>query len=187
MATIADMQAYNMLQRIGPMNEGLAMGGEEEGGRSPYEPYKPAPTGPFVPAPGKGKDKELAMDMKDAVPRGGFWGMKRTNVIVNDGGEAYIIEPNGNFKFDGFYDPVRHGPMFPGYVQNQSNNDVRIAHAGPGQYYTEEGEVTDVSPYTFNRNTTKLEVPWLKKQYYQDLPRRKKEHNKLNHDLKIRK
>ena len=71
MATIADMQAYNMLQKIGPMNEGLALGGEEEGGRSPYEPYKPAPTGPFVPAPGKGKDKELAREfIYDADPGG---------------------------------------------------------------------------------------------------------------------
>ena len=50
---------------------GLAMGGEEEGGRSPYEPYKPAPTGPFVPAPGKGKDKELAREyIYDADPGG---------------------------------------------------------------------------------------------------------------------
>ena len=32
---------------------GLAMGGEEEGGRSPYEPYKPAPSGPYVPAPSR--------------------------------------------------------------------------------------------------------------------------------------
>jgi len=128
MATIADMQAYNMLQRIGPMNEGLAMGKEIPPGKggSPGQPYDPPkPTGPYVPAPGR----ELAMDMKDAVPRGGFLGMKRTNVIVNDGGEAYIIEPNGNFKFDGFYDPVRHGPMFPGYVQNQSNDDMKIGKA----------------------------------------------------------
>ena len=24
---------------------------KEEGGRSPYQPYKPAPSGPYVPAP----------------------------------------------------------------------------------------------------------------------------------------
>ena len=69
----------------------------------------------------------VAMDMKDAIPRGGFFGLEKTNVIVNDGGEAFIVEPDGNFKFDGFYDPVRHGPMFPGYVQNQSNDDMKIA------------------------------------------------------------
>ena len=69
----------------------------------------------------------VAMDMKDAIPRGGFFGLEKTNVIVNDGGEAFIVEPDGNFKFDGFYDPVRHGPMFPGYVQNQSNDKMKIA------------------------------------------------------------
>jgi len=122
MATIADMQAYNMLQKIGPMNEGLAMGGEEEGGRSPYEPYKPAPTGPFVPPP-KRKDKDLVMDFQDALPRGGFVGTKRTNVFINDGGEAYILK-DGNFKFDGMYDPARHGPVFP---RAQANNEMMIA------------------------------------------------------------
>ena len=122
MATIADMQAYNMLRRIGPMNEGLALGGEEEGGRSPYEPYKPAPTGPFVPPP-KRKDKDLVMDFQDALPRGGFVGTERTNVFINDGGEAYILK-DGNFKFDGMYDPARHGPVFP---RAQANNDMMIA------------------------------------------------------------
>ena len=68
-------------------------------------------------------------------------------------------------------------------VTNPLKINPQIAHAGPGQYYTEEGEVTDVSPYTFNRNTTQMEVPWLKEQYYQDLPRREK----LHEDLKIRK
>ena len=54
MATIADMQAYNMLQRIGPMNEGLAMGKDIPPGKggSPGQPYDPPkPTGPYVPAP----------------------------------------------------------------------------------------------------------------------------------------
>ena len=67
----------------------------------------------------------LAMRREDAIPRGGFFGLEKTNVIVNDGGEAYIVEPNGNFKFDGFYDPVRHGPMFPGYVKN-TNDEMKI-------------------------------------------------------------
>ena len=30
--------------------------GKEEGGHSPYQPWKPAPGGPYVPAPGKGKE-----------------------------------------------------------------------------------------------------------------------------------
>jgi len=68
----------------------------------------------------------LAMDYEDALPRGGFVGTSRTNVFINDGGEAYIREPNGNFKFDGFYDPATHGPIFPpGYVKNP-NDEMKI-------------------------------------------------------------
>ena len=71
----------------------------------------------------------MAMNVEDALPRGGFVGLKRTDVYVNDGGEAYIREPNGNMKFDGFYDPATHGPVFPGLglVQNQRNDDMKIA------------------------------------------------------------
>ena len=76
-----------------------------------------------------GGPNAMAMNVEDALPRGGFVGTKRTNVYVNDGGEAFIREPNGNFKFDGFYDPATHGPIFPGLglVQNQSNNNMKIA------------------------------------------------------------
>ena len=56
---------------------------------------------------------KIAMDFKDALPRGGFVGTTRTNVFVNDGGEAYIREPNGNFKFDGMYTPDIHGLPVP--------------------------------------------------------------------------
>ncbi len=66
----------------------------------------------------------LAMDYEDALPRGGFIGTERTNIFINDGGEAYIREPNGNFKFDGMYDPARHGPVFP---QAKANDDMKIA------------------------------------------------------------
>lgn len=71
----------------------------------------------------------LAMDFKDAMGGGGFVGTQRTNVFINQGGEAYIREPNGNMKFDGMYDPATHGPIFPGMglVQNQSNNNMKIA------------------------------------------------------------
>ena len=75
-----------------------------------------------------GGPNAMAMNVEDALPRGGFVGTSRTNVFINDGGEAYIREPNGNMKFDGFYDPATHGPIFPpGYVQNQSNDEMKIA------------------------------------------------------------
>ena len=66
----------------------------------------------------------MAMNFEDALPRGGFIGTERTNIFINDGGEAYIREPNGNFKFDGMYDPARHGPVFP---RAQANDDMKIA------------------------------------------------------------
>tara|TARA_Y100000401_G_C8162717_1_gene145065 strand:+ start:26 stop:187 length:162 start_codon:yes stop_codon:yes gene_type:complete len=34
-----------------PYAKGKKKNGGEEGGHSPYEPYKPAPSGPYVPAP----------------------------------------------------------------------------------------------------------------------------------------
>merc|ERR1712164_123665 len=77
-----------------------------------------------------GGPRVMAMDYEDALPRGGFIGTERTNIFINDGGEAYIREPNGNFKFDGFYDPARHGPVFP---QAKANDDMKIAtHDKPG-------------------------------------------------------
>jgi len=71
----------------------------------------------------------MAMDFKDAMGGGGFVGTQRTNVFINQGGEAYIREPDGNMKFDGMYTPEIHGPIFPGMglVQNQSNNNMKIA------------------------------------------------------------
>lgn len=68
---------------------------------------------------------DLAMNFEDTgLGDGGFVGTSRTNVFVNPGGEAYILEPNGNFKFDGLYAPDIHGPIFP---RAQANNDMKIA------------------------------------------------------------
>ena len=112
MATIADMQKYNMLQKIGPMNEGLAMGGEEEGGRSPYEPYKPAPTGPFVPAPGKGKDKKLAnLTDGEADPSIMYYPTEQ-GFFLDGQGKAYM-QTGGKFYDAGEYDPNIHGLPVP--------------------------------------------------------------------------
>ena len=103
----------------------------------------------------------MAMNVEDALPRGGFVGTKRTNVYVNDGGEAFIREPNGNFKFDGFYDPATHGPIFPGLglVQNQSNNDMKIAklpHSPPTEKIVlPNGKIMD-SPLRFKTDQERI-------------------------------
>ena len=75
----------------------------------------------------------MAMDFKDAMGGGGFVGTQRTNVFINQGGEAYIREPDGNMKFDGMYSPDIHGPIFPGMGLVQRNNDMKVAtHDKPG-------------------------------------------------------
>ena len=79
-------------------------------------PMQIKPQGPQLP--------DLAMDFNDAMGGGGFVGTQRTNVFINQGGEAYILEPNGNFKFDGMYSPEIHGPVFP---RAQANDSMKIA------------------------------------------------------------
>ena len=85
------------------------------------------PSSPYLPGKSPIPSKGLAMDVNDALPRGGFIGTTRTNVFVNDGGEAFIREPDGNMKFDGFYDPALHGPMFPGLGLVRANEGMMIA------------------------------------------------------------
>jgi len=103
----------------------------------------------------------MAMNVEDALPRGGFVGTHRTNVFVNDGGEAYIREPNGNMKFDGFYDPATHGPIFPGLglVQNQRNDDMKIAklpHSPPTEKIVlPNGKMMD-SPLRFKTDQERI-------------------------------
>ena len=72
----------------------------------------------------------MAMNFEDAgFGDGGFISPEKPNIYINSGAEAYILEPNGNFKFDGMYDPKRHGKSFPGLglVQNQRNDGMKIA------------------------------------------------------------
>ena len=101
------------------------MGGEEEGGRSPYEPYKPAPTGPFVPAPGKGKDKELA-NLADGTPDSSIMNYVTENGFFLDGqGRAYM-QGGGKFQDAGEYDVDIHGLPVPLAQQMQINPNVAM-------------------------------------------------------------
>ena len=64
----------------------------------------------------------MAMNFEDAgFGEGGFISPEKPNIYINSGAEAYILEPNGNFKFDGMYDPKRHGKTFPGLGLVQRN------------------------------------------------------------------
>tara|TARA_R100001510_G_C7598224_1_gene165652 strand:- start:48 stop:842 length:795 start_codon:yes stop_codon:yes gene_type:complete len=99
--------------------------------------------------------------------------------FLDEDGNRYLWSPRGGKFIDmGPYDPDFHGLPLP---LAQNRNGMMVAHAGPGQFYDETGNVTDTHPYKFNRNTTELEVPWLKEQYYDDLPRREQMHEQLDH------
>ena len=84
--------------------------------------------------PGKGtrprpEDRpKTAMNFEDTgLSEGGFISTDKPHIYINSGAEAYILEPNGNFKFDGFYDPARHGNAFPGLGLVRAKDGMKIA------------------------------------------------------------
>ena len=139
------------------------------------DPTKTPPDSPYRP----GKSPYNLANLADGEPDASIMNYVTENGFFLDGqGRAYM-QTGGKLYDAGEYDMDVHGLPVPLAQQMQIN--PMIAHAGPGQFYTEEGEVTDVSPYTFNRNTTELEVPWLKQQYEQNLPQYKNQHMKIYH------
>ena len=137
------------------------------------------PSSPYLPGKSPMPSKQLA-NLADGEPDASIMRGWTENGFAYDGqGRAYM-QTGGKFYDAGEYNPDIHGLPVP-LAQQQMQINPMIAHAGPGQFYTEEGEVTDVSPYTFNRNTTELEVPWLKQQYEQNLPQYQNQHMKIYH------
>ena len=96
-------------------------------GGSPGQPYDPPkPTGPYVPSPTA--PTKLAMDFNDTgLGDGGFISTDKPHIYINRGAEAYILMPDGDFRFDGMYDPKRHGNAFPGLGLVQANANMKIA------------------------------------------------------------
>ena len=121
MATIADMHSYNMLKRIGPMNEGLAGKDIPPGkGGSPGQPYDPPkPTGPYVPAP----SRNLA-NLADGLPDPSIMNYVTEQGFFLDGqGKAYM-QGGGKFQDAGDYNPDIHGLPVPLAQQLQINPNV---------------------------------------------------------------
>ena len=82
---------------------------------------------PPKPIPAKDRPK-TAMNFEDTgLSEGGFISTDKPHIYINSGAEAYILEPNGNFKFDGFYDPARHGNAFPGLGLVRAKDGMKIA------------------------------------------------------------
>ena len=70
----------------------------------------------------------MAMDFKDTgLGDGGFISTDKPHIYINRGAEAYILMPDGDFRFDGMYDPKRHGNAFPGLGLVQRNTDTKTA------------------------------------------------------------
>tara|TARA_B100000424_G_scaffold161023_1_gene123345 strand:- start:755 stop:1243 length:489 start_codon:yes stop_codon:yes gene_type:complete len=116
---------------------------KEEGGHSPYEPYKPAPSGPYTPAP---KRNELMIaDISGFPTTKGLFVDGEGNVFRNVGGTLIKVgTPNG-------YDRGVHGDIIPsGRASASSRDNLKIASLADGQadssimnYVTEKGFFLD--------------------------------------------
>ena len=71
---------------------------------------------------------DLAMNFEDTgLGDGGFISTDKPHIYINRGAEAYILMPDGDFRFDGMYDPKRHGNAFPGLGLVRANEGMMIA------------------------------------------------------------
>tara|TARA_Y100000817_G_scaffold73790_1_gene56631 strand:+ start:50 stop:943 length:894 start_codon:yes stop_codon:yes gene_type:complete len=106
---------------------------------------------------------DLAMNFEDTgLGDGGFISTDKPHIYINRGAEAYILMPDGDFRFDGMYDPKRHGNAFPGLglVQNQRNDDMKIAklpHTPPTEKMVVGNKLMD-SPLRFRSDADRIRL-----------------------------
>ena len=105
---------FNLMETLGPsLNKLLQIGGAVGGGLR----FLANPLG-----------NQTAMNFEDTgLGDGGFISTDKPHIYINRGAEAYILMPDGDFRFDGMYDPKRHGNAFPGLGLVQRNDDMKIA------------------------------------------------------------
>ena len=104
---------------------------KEQGGHSPYEPYKPAPSGPYTPAPSRNSLK-LASFSK-AKP-GDMGHVTEKGFFLDDNGDAYISTPDG-FILEGGFDPDKHGIIVP-LAKRKSLNIAQFPRLSTGEPMT---------------------------------------------------
>ena len=109
---------FNLMETLGPsMNKLLQIGGAVGGGVVPLLQQL------LIRNP-----NAMAMNFEDTgLGDGGFISTDKPHIYINRGAEAYIRMPDGDFRFDGFYDPARHGNAFPGLGLVQRNDGMKIA------------------------------------------------------------
>ena len=142
---------------------------KEEGGHSPYQPWKPAPGGPYVPAPGK----ETA---NWALPSGGghplteelYWDGLKT---ILESTEANSDEQNRrlNILWHQFHDQVKN-----------PQDGMRIAQANKKDIKTPDNFSLEDMPKDFQDRYREM-----LRQHQVD--QEEKENNKNKKDLKIKK
>ena len=105
----------------------------------------------------------MAMNFEDTgLGDGGFISTDKPHIYINRGAEAYILMPDGDFRFDGMYDPKRHGNAFPGLglVQNQRNDAMKIAglpHTPPTEKMVVGKKLMD-SPLRFRTDAERIRL-----------------------------
>ena len=105
------------------------MAKKEQGGHSPYEPYKPAPSGPYTPAPSRNSIK-IASDadiksMHYPTEKGFF---------LDGTGKAYM-QTGGKFYDAGEYNPDVHGMPVP-LAKRKSLNIAQFPRLSTGEPMT---------------------------------------------------
>ena len=123
MATIADMQAYNMLQKIGPMNEGLAMA-HPPGQLPPYVPPD-KPSSPYQPgkSPVPSRDDKLANLPAGEADAADMYYPTEQGFFLDGTGKAFM-QSGGKFYDAGDYNIEVHGLPVPLAQLMQINPDI---------------------------------------------------------------
>ena len=105
--------------------------------------------------------RAMAMNFEDTgLGDGGFISTDKPHIYINRGAEAYILMPDGDFRFDGMYDPKRHGNAFPGLGLVQRNDGMKIAklpHTPPTEKMVVGNKLMD-SPLRFRSDADRIRL-----------------------------
>ena len=106
---------------------------KEQGGHSPYEPYKPAPSGPYTPAPAR-ESLKLA-SLADGKPDSSMMNYVTEKGFFLDGrGNAYE-QKGGQFGGKVEYNPDIHGLPVP-LAKRKSLNIAQFPRLSTGEPMT---------------------------------------------------
>ena len=102
---------------------------KEQGGHSPYEPYKPAPSGPYTPAPSRDSIKIAS----DAAAKNMHYPTEK-GFFLDGTGKAYM-QTGGKLYDAGEYDVDIHGLPVP-LAKRKSLNIAQFPRLSTGEPMT---------------------------------------------------